>query len=324
MQLSSLQLRLIEGWQRDFPLLPRPYKAIGSALGASENEVISALRDLKERRALSRVGAAVRPNSAGASTLAAMTVPEHDLARVAGIVSSEAGVNHNYEREHDFNLWFVVTGRDRASVADTISRLRRASGYGVLNLPLEKPYYIDLGFSLNGNDAVRPKRRSAAAYAGVLSTAEWRLLCALEDGLPLSPTPYTLLSKLAGWEETEAMAALSRLCEGRVISRFGLIVRHRVLGYNANAMVVWDIPDDEADGAGERFASQSFVTLCYKRPRRLPDWPYNLFCMIHGRERGWVLERVEELKELAAPAVRSAVLFRNRCFKQRGARLSMA
>lgn len=122
MQLSSLQLRLIEDWQRDFPLVQRPYEAIGAALSASEEEVIASLRDLQERGALSRVGAAVRPNSAGASTLAAMTVPAHDVPRVAGIVNAEAGVNHNYEREHELNLWFVVTGSGRASVEGTVRK----------------------------------------------------------------------------------------------------------------------------------------------------------------------------------------------------------
>ena len=108
---------------------------------------------------LSRVGAAVRPNSAGASTLAAMSVPAHDLPRVAGIVNAEAGVNHNYEREHAFNLWFVVTGYDQNSVQGALSRIRDASGYRVLDLPLKKPYFIDLGFSLNGNR--HPQRRES-------------------------------------------------------------------------------------------------------------------------------------------------------------------
>ena len=138
---------------------------------------------------LSRIGAAVRPNSAGASTLAAMSVPEHDLPRVAGIVNAEAGVNHNYEREHAFNLWFVVTGRDQNSVQGALSRVRDASGYRVLDLPLKKPYFIDLGFSLNGNR--RPQRRensSACLPHRILTAADagcctrWREGCRWRRG----------------------------------------------------------------------------------------------------------------------------------------------
>jgi siroheme decarboxylase len=324
-QLSNLQERLIENWQRAFPLVPQPYETIGAALGATECDVIHALRDLQSRGILSRVGAAVRPNSAGASTLAAMSVPEHDLPRVAGIVNAEAGVNHNYEREHAFNLWFVVTGRDQNSVQGALSRVRDASGYGVLDLPLKKPYFIDLGFSLNGNR--HPQRRensSACLPHTMLTAAERRVLHALEGGLPLEARPYNAIAERLAVSEEDLIAALGALSASGVISRFGLIVHHRALGFEANAMVVWDVPDGDADSAGEAFARQSFVTLCYRRPRRLPDWPYNLFCMIHGRERDWVLDRVRDLRTLAGPAVRSAVLFGGRCFKQRGARFSAA
>jgi DNA-binding Lrp family transcriptional regulator len=324
MQLSSLQHRLIEDYQRDFPLVPRPYEAIASALCASEDGVIGALRDMRDRGALSRVGAAVRPNSAGASTLAAMPVPAHDIPRVADIVSAEAGVNHNYEREHAFNLWFVVTGCDRASVVGTISRIGRASGYEILDLPLEKPYFIDLGFSLGREGAARRRNEHRRAPPQTLTAQERKVICALENGLALLPRPYAALSKRLGLSEIETIAALRSLTQGGAISRLGLIVRHRELGFRANAMVVWDIPDADADSAGERFARQPFVTLCYRRPRRPPAWPYNVFCMIHGRERGWVLDRVEDLKALAAPAARNAVLFSRRCFKQRGARYSAA
>jgi siroheme decarboxylase len=325
MQLSSLQYRLIEGWQRDFPLVPRPYEAIGAALNVREDEVMGALRDLKEKRVLSRVGAAVRANAAGASTLAAMRVPVYDIPRVADIVNAEAGVNHNYEREHEFNLWFVVTGGSRTCVSATLSRIKRASGHEILNLPLEKPYFIDLGFPLGGKGAARQiKYKNGSAQPPTVTEIDRRLLANLEEGLPLASRPYAHLPGHLGLEESEVIAALGRMCEGGVISRLGLIVQHRELGFNANAMVVWDIPDAETDTVGERFASQPFVTLCYRRPRRLPEWPYNLFCMIHGRERSWVLGRIEELKALVTPAAQNAVLFSNRCFKQRGARFSAA
>ncbi|MGC2396943.1 MAG: Lrp/AsnC family transcriptional regulator, partial [Rhodomicrobium sp.] len=150
------------------------------------------------------------------------------------------------------------------------------------------------------------------------------VLHALEGGLPLETRPYNAIAERLAVSEEDLIATLGALCASGVISRFGLIVHHRALGFEANAMVVWDVPDGDTDSAGEAFARQSFVTLCYRRPRRLPDWPYNLFCMIHGRERDWVLDRVRDLRTLAGPAVRSAVLFGGRCFKQRGARFSAA
>jgi DNA-binding Lrp family transcriptional regulator len=106
-----------------------------------------------------------------------------------------------------------------------------------------------------------------------------------------------------------------------IIRRFGAVVRHHELGFTANAMTVWDVPDDEADALGAAVAAYPFVTLCYRRPRRLPAWPYNLFCMIHGRDRITVLNQVGVLsRESGLGRFRHAVLFSRLRFKQRGAR----
>jgi DNA-binding Lrp family transcriptional regulator len=147
------------------------------------------------------------------------------------------------------------------------------------------------------------------------------LLQAIEDGLPLAPRPYAVVGEQLGISEHQVMRRLQELQEQGVIKRMGIVVRHRVLGYRANAMVVWDIPDDQVRAAGRCLGSVPFVTLCYRRPRRLPDWPYNLFTMIHGRDREQVLQRVDHLlRSCGMQAFTHRVLFSQRCFKQRGAR----
>ena len=121
------------------------------------------------------------------------------------------------------------------------------------------------------------------------------------------------------------LEALWRLCRNGVISRFGVIVKHRSLGYRANAMAVWDVPDREVDDVAESFTRHDFVTLCYRRPRRPPIWPYNLFCMVHGASREKVNEQLAALNAAAgARALPQAVLFSRHCFKQRGARFAQA
>lgn len=146
------------------------------------------------------------------------------------------------------------------------------------------------------------------------------LLAAMQDGLPLVPRPYQALGERVGMTEDEVLRRLTALNDAGVIKRLGLIVRHHELGYAANAMAVWDVADDEIDAVGRRVGKIDFVTLCYRRPRRLPDWPYNFFCMIHGRDPAVVLEQVEAVTRIAGLADRpSAVLFSRRRFKQRGA-----
>lgn len=151
------------------------------------------------------------------------------------------------------------------------------------------------------------------------------LLGALEGGLPLAPRPYAEVAEAAGLTEEQAIVRLRDLLGRGVVKRLGLVVRHRELGYRANAMVVWDVPDEVVDDIGRRMAAVPYVTLCYQRPRRPPAWPYNLFCMIHGRDRDAVEALVRTLAEETglADAPRE-ILFSRRCFKQRGARYAAA
>lgn len=148
-----------------------------------------------------------------------------------------------------------------------------------------------------------------------------RLLEAVQAGLPLVPRPYAELGRRVGLAESEVVAALSEWVRAGLIKRLGIVVRHRPLGYRANAMVVWDVPDDRVGEIGRRMSAHEFVTLCYRRPRRGDEWPYNLFCMIHGRDRDSVLAQIEQLAEACGLVdTPRAVLFSTRCFKQRGAR----
>ncbi|MGB5465879.1 MAG: AsnC family protein [Sedimenticolaceae bacterium] len=147
------------------------------------------------------------------------------------------------------------------------------------------------------------------------------LLQTIEDGLPLVEDPYGEIGRRLGLSEGEVLARLWLLQSSGIIKRFGVVVRHHELGYRANAMVVWDIPDEDVAEAGVRLGSQDCVTLCYRRPRRLPQWRYNLFTMIHGRDRDAVLRHVDELiEQLDLYDVPHEVLFSRRRFKQRGAR----
>ncbi len=326
--ITPLDRALIDGWQRGFPLVPRPYRVLAGALGVSEADVLTRLAHLSRLGVLSRIGAVLRPNTAGASTLAAMRVPEARLMEVAEIVNGEPGVNHNYEREHAFNLWFVVTGRDRAAVDRTLARIEARTGLALMDLPMERAYFLDLGFPLTGERTPAPQAPPGerADQATLRITAKERaLLEALEPGLALTGRPYEALAHAIGWTEAGVLRGIGALIGRGLISRFGLVVRHRELGYRANAMVVWDVPDEAVDRVGRLFAAEPLVRLCYRRPRRLPGWPYNLFCMIHGRARAPVEAEARRLARLAGLEARPhALLFSRRRFKQCGARLSAA
>ena len=146
------------------------------------------------------------------------------------------------------------------------------------------------------------------------------LIAAIQNGLPLVSRPFAHISEQLGLNEQQVIDRLQSLKSAGAIQRMGVVVRHRQLGYRANAMVVWDVPNHRVAELGRCFSQFEFITLCYQRPRRLPQWRYNLFCMIHGHDREAVMCNLEHLiSSCLVKDIPHDVLFSRRCFKQRGA-----
>ncbi|MBT4522998.1 MAG: Lrp/AsnC family transcriptional regulator [Halieaceae bacterium] len=147
-----------------------------------------------------------------------------------------------------------------------------------------------------------------------------QLIKTIQDGLPLCPRPYAQIAEQLEATEQEVIDAIADLVEDEVIKRLGVVVKHKKLGYVANAMVVWNVDDSIVHEIGDKLAAEPAVTLCYQRPRRLPHWPYNLFTMIHGKERQVVFGELQEIRQRLKLDCDFDVLFSSKCFKQRGAR----
>jgi siroheme decarboxylase len=325
--MEPLMERLLNDFQHDFPLSPTPFAQIARRLNTSTAVVLARLRELQLQGAVSRVGPVFRPNTIGASTLAAMQVTAAELESVASVVNGFPEVNHNYEREHRYNLWFVVTAADQATLAETLTRITQHTGHAVLSLPLVRDYHIDLGFRMSlANHAPLPDIGVATVTAAndserAVQGAVEDLIEAIQAGLPLVARPYRKIGTRLGITEQAVIGRLRGMIDAGIIKRLGVVVRHHELGYRANAMVVWDVPDERIEHIGRQLGDIDCVTLCYQRPRRLPDWPYNLFCMVHAQDRNDVLACITRLVEaLALGDIRHAVLFSGRRFKQRGAR----
>ncbi|MDE2599867.1 MAG: Lrp/AsnC family transcriptional regulator [Rhodocyclaceae bacterium] len=316
---TAIGFRLLNEFQRDFPLHTTPYALIAERLGLDENTVMAAYADGLASGVVSRIGAVFAPNRIGSSTLAAMRVPSERLEAVAAQVSAHAAVNHNYAREHEWNLWFVVTASGPGARQAALETIARDTGLPVIALPLKDEFHIDLGFDLNGG---RKRVASAARCAPrTLGAAEEALVGALDSGLPLQVRPFAAIGARIGMSEHAVLAQLRAWQDEGVLKRFGVVVRHHELGYTANAMCVWNVPDTEVTLAGCRLAGLDGVTLCYRRDRAEPYWPFNLYCMIHGKSREEVLARHAEINaELGLEGLSGAVLFSVRRFKQCGAR----
>ncbi|EER59817.1 putative transcriptional regulator, AsnC family [Acidovorax delafieldii 2AN] len=318
MDPHSLRLALLNPWQRDFPLVREPFARIAASLGIALDEVLAGYARLQDEGALSRIGGVFAGNAGGAALLAAMAVPPERIDTVAAIVSGHPGVNHNYQREHHYNLWFVMTGQDDTAVRAAMHSLEEATGLPALQLRMQRAYRIDLGFDLRERTAPAPM--TAARDAAPVADADRPLAALLEDGLPLVPRPYDAWAGALQRTPESVLHTLQQWLDQGTVRRIGAIVRHHELGFDANAMTVFHVPEMQVDACGEALARVSGVTLAYRR-ERAEGWPYNLYCMVHGRDRAAVLDVIARaIADAGLGQYPHEVLFSCRRFKQTGPR----
>ncbi|WP_138004747.1 siroheme decarboxylase subunit beta [Halalkalirubrum salinum] len=327
--IDDVDAELIDSYQSGFPIERHPFARVGAELGVSEDEALARVEQLREAGVFRRFGAVLNPPVIGSSTLAAVRAPDERFEEIAEVINGYRQVNHNYRRDHEWNMWFVVTAGSRETRDEILSEIESRTGCSVLALPMLTDYYIDLEFPVVNDDRfARESIESTTVDAtrisedatGDLTPTEADVLLAIQDGFPLSLTPYDDIADTIDVPVEAVLAAIERLQDDGCIKRIGCIVNHIVTGFQNNCMVVWDVPDDELDDYGEAVGSLPYVTLCYHRPRRPEqDWPYNLFTMIHGREAEAVDEKIDELAAEYLPFDHER-LYSTDTLKQTGAR----
>lgn len=330
-ELDTIDAALIDEYQSGFPVTERPFRVIGHELDISETDALTRVRQLRETGIFRRFGAVLNPPVIGSSTLAAVSAPEDRFDEIATIINEYRQVNHNYRRDHEWNMWFVVTASARERRDNILDSIEAQTGCEVLAVPMLTDYYIDLEFPVVNTDTfaresvsetnVSATRISEEATGG-LSRLDAELLVEIQDGFPLSVTPYRDIAAAIESEVDVAAVvdAVERLRADGCIKRVGCVVNHIVTGFDANCMVVWNVPDHKLDMYGETVGKFPYVTLCYHRPRRPNQgWSYNLFTMIHGRESGAVDSKIDELAAEHLPFEHER-LYSTETLKQTGAR----
>jgi DNA-binding Lrp family transcriptional regulator len=149
------------------------------------------------------------------------------------------------------------------------------------------------------------------------------IIKATQTGLPLTPCPYHTVAQQLDLTAEEVMERLQKMLERGVIRRIGAVPNHYALGYRYNGMTVWDVPDDRIDSLGKSIGAKEFVSHCYHRPRQLPEWPYNLFAMVHGKSQIQVEQQVQQIAELLGECNRGhEILYSTRILKKTGLRIN--
>lgn len=327
--IDEVDARLIDEYQSGFPVEQRPFEALAEVLETTPSDVVDRVNRLRDEGIFRRFGAVLNPPVIGSSTLAAVKAPEDRIDEVGAIIDGYRQVNHNYRRTHEWNLWFVVTAGSQEKRDAILAEIENETGCEVLNLPMRTDYYIDLEFPVVNTDrfareslaetAVNATRISESAR-GDLTPVEADLLLAIQDGFPLTATPYADIAADLNVDTSTVLTAIERLREDGCIKRIGCIVNHVVTGFDENCMVVWDVPDEDLDDRGVAVGRLPYVTLCYHRPRRPEqDWHYNLFTMIHGREAEAVEAKIDEIASEQLPYEHER-LYTEATRKQTGAR----
>jgi DNA-binding Lrp family transcriptional regulator len=288
-ELDAVDRSLLERMQAKFPLTRRPFADLGTDLGLDEFEVLARVRHLKDANVIRQIGAIFDTLRLGyQSTLAAFHVKDGVLEDVAAQVSAHPGVSHNYARPHHYNLWFTLAVPPGQEVEDEIEQLARATSVDDwLNLPALRVFKIRTHFKLEeGNlpQSADTQSRTAQHSRG-FSSADIPYVRALQQDLPLVLHPFAEIAGRAGLSEEGLLAMARELEAAGIMRRFSAVLRHRRVGYAANGMACWVVPESRIEEAGQIAAAYRQVSHCYQRPAYPPRWPYTLFTMIHGQKR---------------------------------------
>ncbi len=323
---SQLQRTFINRFQGGFPLTERPYLRVAAMLGTDEATLISSVRGLLAEGYLSRFGPLFDVERLGGRfTLAALSAPEADFEQVAATVNALPEVAHNYRRDHALNMWFVLAAPSEGALEETVARIRALTGLEVYQFPKLKEFHLGFWLRLgdDGDATLRRVDRSPVRAEAGVDALDQAIVTATQAGLPLVPEPYAAVAESVGCDTPAVLRSLYRMLDNGSVRRIGAVPNHYRLGLRGNGMSVWDIDDDDADAIGERIGRLDFVSHCYLRPRHRPLWPYNLFAMVHGRDRAEVEAQVEIIRDVASGCCRrQAVLHSTAVLKKTGLRLA--
>ena len=321
--MDRISLALMDIIQRSFPLSSRPYEQLAERVGVSSGEVRQRLARFKEEGQLRQISAIFNTGAIGYhSSLAALAVPEERVEEAAAALNHYPGVSHNYLRPGQYyNIWFTLAVPPWESLEDVARQLTiDAGGWPLLVLPAVKKYKLEVVLDLLDEaesddpppDTGIPRLEGASAFDA--SPENIRIVRCIQEDLPLVEEPFAVWGEILGMDGDELIGLIREWIGQGFIRRFAAVLNHRRVGFHANGIVVWHAPEDRIDEYGAVLAGRPEVSHCYHRPA-YPEWPYNLYAMIHGRS-------TDECQAIAARLAEAAglpdyrILFSTREFKK--------
>lgn len=302
-EIDATNAQLLNRIQGDFPLVAQPFAALGASLDMSEGEVIERIGWLKEGHVIRQISAIFDTRQLGyKSSLVAIQAPRERVDEVAAIVNRHPGVSHNYRRNHAYNLWFTIAVPPSVDIGRTVELISEEAGATSTRLmPTLRLFKIGVDLDMTGERGMTARGKPEYDHTRrerenpPLTAREIAVIQELQEDIPLIPRPFQAMAERLGTSEDGLFAEAHAMQDSARLRRFAAILHHREAGYKANAMSVWKAPDDRVLECGTRMASFRSVSHCYQRPV-YPDWPYNLFGMIHGQSAQACQETVDAIK----------------------------
>ncbi|HDP70010.1 MAG TPA: Lrp/AsnC family transcriptional regulator [Actinobacteria bacterium] len=288
--MDKIDKQLLDIIQSKFPINKRPFQVLAKEFDLTDEEIIFRLCKLKKEGIIRRIGAVFNSQSLGyVSTLLAMKVPKQRVEEVANTINSYTGVTHNYLRDHDYNLWFTLTASSEKKLHSIIDEIKAKTEISkLLFLPAIRLFKIGVKFSLGesaiGSWETRVKKFETETQKHEFSAKEISLIKQIQGDILLEERPFKKIANGIDVSEKWVVEKIDELKRLGIIRRFGAILRHKEVGFKFNAMGAWIVSKERVDEVGRIMTSFEEVSHCYERPT-YPDWPYNLFTMIHGRSQ---------------------------------------
>ena len=295
--MDELDKELLNEIQWRFPLVERPYDVLAQKFDISSEIIKEKLRNLKSSGVLRQLSAIFDTRRLGyKSSLVAMTVEPDKLVEVANTINKHPGVSHNYERNHDFNLWFTIATPPGTNVKTEVDKFSKLLGVKATRmLPTIQMFKIGvkLDMSEKNKQEIKPseEKKKILKVDFVATEEDKNYIRELQKDLEISDRPFLKSAEKLGVSESQLFEKAKYYEDLGVMRRFAAILRHRDVGFIANGMIVWKVPEERIQEVGEKLGAFPQVSHCYQRPS-YPDWPYNVFSMIHCKS-------VEEAAEVA-------------------------
>ncbi|MBI2850474.1 MAG: Lrp/AsnC family transcriptional regulator [Chloroflexi bacterium] len=288
MHLDRIDQKLLNRLQVNFPLVSQPYALLGWDLGITEDEAIGRIGGLRAGGTIRQIGPLFDAKKLNyKTTLVAMRVTGTELDKAVQLLA-EYPVSHAYERDHYFNLWFTLAVPATIDVDIELKKMvRPIKAEACFSLPALNLFKLRVFFDSGADEHTELAETSGVANSQPetgLSDADKKVINEIQQDLPLVYRPFREMAAKLEMSEEEFLGQCQSLLSRGVMRRFSVAVNHRQVGFVANGMACWPVPQEKIEQAGQRLASLREVSHCYER-RTNPLWKYNLFAMIHGQAK---------------------------------------